>query len=160
MDVKSAFLNDNLKEGVYVQQPPGYAFAGEEKKVYKLRKALYGLQQAPRAWNAKLDATLKKMGFQQSAHEAAMYRRGSGRTVLLVGVYVDDLIITGAGGELEAFKTQMKQTFDMSDLGLLSFYLGVEVHQDATRITFRQTHYARGSWSSGAWMVAIQPTLR
>jgi hypothetical protein len=67
MDVKSAFLNDNLKEGVYVQQPPGYAFAGEEKKVYKLRKALYGLQQAPRAWNAKLDATLKKMGFQQSA---------------------------------------------------------------------------------------------
>ena len=128
----------------YVQQPPGYAVAGEEKKVYKLCKALYGLRQAPRAWNAKLDATLKKMGFQQSAHEAAMYRRGSRRTVLLVGVYVDDLIITGAEDEeVEAFKAQMKQTFDMSDLGPLSFYLGVEVHQDATGISLRQTHYAK-----------------
>ena len=75
-----------------------------------LRKALYGLRQAPRAWNAKLDNTLKALGFQQSAHEAAMYRRGSGRTVLLVGVYVDDLSITGtAEDEVEAFKAQMKQ---------------------------------------------------
>jgi len=96
MDVKSAFLNGDLKEEVYVRQPPGFAVAGEEGKVYRLRKALYGLRQAPRAWNAKLDTTLKKMGFTQSAHEAAVYRRDSGRTVLLVGVYVDDLIITDA----------------------------------------------------------------
>ena len=54
--------------------------------MYRLRKALYGLRQAPRAWNTKLGATLKEMGFQQSAHEAAMYRRGSGRSVLLIGV--------------------------------------------------------------------------
>jgi hypothetical protein len=63
MDVKSAFLNGDLKEKVYVQQPPGYAVAEEEGKVYRLRKALYSLRQAPRAWNAKLDATLKGMGF-------------------------------------------------------------------------------------------------
>ena len=75
MDVKSAFLNSDFKEEVYVQQPPGYAVAGEEGKAYRLRKALYGLRQAPRAWNAKLDNTLKALGFQQSAHEAAMYRR-------------------------------------------------------------------------------------
>ena len=79
MDVKSAFLNGDLKEEVYVKQPPGYTVAGEEGKVYRLHKALYGLRQAPRAWNAKLDGTLKAMGFQQSAHEAAMYRRGGGR---------------------------------------------------------------------------------
>jgi hypothetical protein len=96
MDVKSAFLNGDLKEEVYMRQPPSYAIAGEEGKVYRLRKAPYGLCQAPRAWNAKLDATLKKMGFKQSAHEAAVYRRGNERNVLLVGVYVDDLIITGA----------------------------------------------------------------
>ena len=84
------------------------------------------------------------MGFQQSAHEAAMYLRGSGRSVLLVGVYVNDLIITGAEDrEVEALKAQMKKTFDMSELGLLSFYLGVKVHQDATGITLRQTHYAK-----------------
>jgi hypothetical protein len=136
MDVKSAFLYGDHKEEVYVQQPPGYIVAREKGKVYRLRKALYGLRQALRAWNAKLDATLKEMGFQQSAHEAAMYRQGSGRSILLIGVYVDDLIITGAEErEVEAFKAQMKKTFDMSDLGLLSFYLGVEVHQDSTRIT-------------------------
>jgi hypothetical protein len=129
---------------VYVQQPLGYAIAGEEGKVYRLHKALYGLRQAPCDWNAKLDATLKEMGFQQSTHEVAMYRRGSGRSVLLVGVYVDDLIITGTKErEVEAFKAQMKKSFDMSDLGLLSFYLGVKVHQDSTGITLRQTHYAK-----------------
>ena len=74
MDVKSTFLNGDLKEEVYVLQPPGYTIAGEERKVYHLRKALYGLRQAPHAWNAKLDATLRKMGFKQSAHEATVYR--------------------------------------------------------------------------------------
>jgi len=64
MDVKSAFLNGDLKEEVYVQQPPGFAVAGEEGKVYCLCKSLYSLRQAPRAWNAKLDAMLKDMGLQ------------------------------------------------------------------------------------------------
>jgi len=68
------------------------------------------------------------MGSTQSAHEAIMNQRGSGRSVLLVGVYVDNLIITGAEEEeVKSFKAQMKERFDMSDLGLLCFYLGVEV---------------------------------
>jgi hypothetical protein len=109
-----------------------------------LRKALYSLRQAPRAWNPKLDDTLKKMGFQQSAHEAAVCRRGHGRSVLLVGVYVDDLIITGMEeAEVEAFKAQMKATFQMGDLGPLCFYLGIEVHQDDADITLHQANYAK-----------------
>jgi hypothetical protein len=95
MDVKSAFLNGDLKEEVYVNQPPGFAIPGKEGKVLRLRKALYSLRQAPRAWNAKLDPTLKVMGFEQSPHEAAIYRRGNGGNALLVGVYIDDLVITG-----------------------------------------------------------------
>jgi hypothetical protein len=63
MDIKSAFLNGDLKEEVYVHQPPGFAIPGKEGKVLRLRKALYGLRQALRAWNAKLDSTLKGMGF-------------------------------------------------------------------------------------------------
>jgi hypothetical protein len=63
MDIKSAFLNDDLKEEVYVRQPPGFAVAEEESKVYRLRKTLYRLRQAPHTWNTKLDATLKQMGF-------------------------------------------------------------------------------------------------
>ncbi|XP_066365077.1 uncharacterized mitochondrial protein AtMg00810-like [Miscanthus floridulus] len=117
MDVKSTFLNGDLKEEVYVKQPPGFTVAGKEKLVYRLRKALYGLRQAP---------------------------RGIGEELLLIGVYVDDLIIIGASAQaIEGFKAQMKKVFDMSDLGLLSFYLGVEVHQDPAGITLRQTHYAK-----------------
>jgi hypothetical protein len=74
MDVKSAFLNGDLKEEVYVHQSSGFAIPGKEGKVLRLRKALYGLRQAPRAWNAKLDSTLKGMGFGQSPHEVAIYR--------------------------------------------------------------------------------------
>jgi hypothetical protein len=78
MDVKSAFLNGDLKEEVYVHQPPGFAIPDKEGKVLCLRKALYGLWQAPRAWNAKLDSTLRRMGFEQSPHEVAIYQRGNG----------------------------------------------------------------------------------
>ncbi|WVZ89349.1 hypothetical protein U9M48_035769 [Paspalum notatum var. saurae] len=144
MDVKSAFLNGDLKEEVYVHQPQGFEIPGKEGKVLRLRKALYGLRQAPRAWNAKLDSTLKGMGFEQSPHEAAIYRRGNGGNALLVGVYVDDLVITGVkDAEVAAFKEEMKATFHMSDLGPLSFYLGIEVHQDDSGITLRQTAYAK-----------------
>jgi hypothetical protein len=141
MDVKSTFLNGNLKEEVYMHQPPGFTVAEEEGKVYHPHKVLYGLRHALRTWNAKLDATLKKMGFKQSAHEAVVYQRGSRRNVRLVSVYVDDLIITGAEEQkVEAFKAQMKKAFHMSVL--VCFYLGVAVHQDASGITLYQTHYA------------------
>jgi hypothetical protein len=152
----SVHLNGDLKE-VYVRHPPGFAVPGEEGKVYRLQKALYGLRQAPRAWNAKLGAMLKEMGFQQSAHEAAMYRRGSGRAILLVGVYVDDLIIAGADAEVEKFKAAIKQRFDMSDLGLLSFYLGIEVRHDSGGITLRQAHYAKRILELGD-MAGCNPT--
>jgi hypothetical protein len=84
------------------------------------------------------------MGFEQSPHEAAIYRRGSGGKALLVGVYVDNLVITGTKDvEVAAFKEEMKATFQMSDLGSLSFYMGIEVHQDYSGITLRQTAYAK-----------------
>jgi hypothetical protein len=83
-------------------------------------------------------------GFEQSPREAAIYRRGNGGNALLVGVYVDDLVITGTkDAEVAAFKEEMKATFQMSDLGPLSFYLGIEVHQDDCGITLRQTIYAK-----------------
>jgi hypothetical protein len=143
MDVNSVFLNGDLKEDVYVHQPPGFTIPDKEGKVLRLHKTLYGLRQAPRAWNAKLDSTLKGMDFGQSPHEAAIYRRGNGGNSLLVGVYVDDLVITDTkDAEVAAFKEEMKATFQMSDLGLLS-YLGIEVHQGDSGITFQQTAYAK-----------------
>jgi hypothetical protein len=112
MDVKSAFLNGELKEEVYVVQPPGYVKEGQEHKVYKLHKALYGLRQAPRAWNIKLDGTLKKLGFNQNPLEHGLYARSSGDTRLLVGVYVDDLIVMGnCNKEISSFKQERKTEF-------------------------------------------------
>ena len=75
LDVKSAFLNGELAEMVFVRQPLGFTIKGEEHRVLRLRKALYGLRQAPRAWNAKLDATLGELGFQRCATEQALYTR-------------------------------------------------------------------------------------
>jgi hypothetical protein len=136
MDAKLVCLNGDLKEEVYVHQPLGFVIPGKEGKVLHLCKALYGLRQAPRVWNAKLDSVLMGMGFRQSLHKAAIYRRGNGGNALLVGVYVDNLVITGTkDAEVSSFNEEMKATFQMSDLGLLSFYLGIEVHQGDSGIT-------------------------
>jgi hypothetical protein len=143
MDVKSAFLNGELAEEVYVVQPPGFTAAGHEGKVLRLHKALYGLRQAPRAWNAKLDASLHELGLTKSKCEHGLYIRGTEASWLVVGVYVDDLLITGERLiEIEAFKMEMKKLFHMSDLGPLSYYLGIEVKQGRRSIELRQSAYA------------------
>jgi hypothetical protein len=91
-----------------------------------------------------LDSTLKGMDFGQSPHEVAIYQRGNGGNALLVGVYVDDLVIIGTkDADVTAFKEEMKATFQMTDLGPLSFYLGIEVHQGDSGIMLRQTAYAK-----------------
>lgn len=139
MDVKCAFLNGELAEEVYVSRPPGLVVAGEEQKVLRLDKALYGLRQAPRAWYAKLDHCLIQLGFSRSSSDHAVYGRGQDSARLLVGVYVDDLIITGNDElEISRFKEEMKKLFHMSDLGLLSFYLGIEVQQGEDGISLNQ----------------------
>jgi hypothetical protein len=143
MNVKSAFLNGELKEEVYVTQPAGFVVSGAEHKVLRLQKALYDLKQAPRAWNAKLDTTMVELGFQRSCAEHGVYTRGQGEHRLIVSVYVDDLVITGSSNnDIIQFKAEMQEAFRMSDLGLLSYYLGIEVHQGDTGITVRQAAYA------------------
>ncbi|GJY79920.1 zinc finger, CCHC-type containing protein [Tanacetum coccineum] len=142
LDVKSAFLHGDLKEEVYVTQPEGFVQQGNSGKVYKLTKALYGLRQAPRAWNVKLDQTLKSLDFKKCNLEQAVYTKRNKTSTLIVGVYVDDLIITGTPRkELEVFKSQMEEKFEMSDLGLLAYYLGIEVTQTGGEITIKQTGY-------------------
>jgi hypothetical protein len=143
MDVKTAFLNGELLEEVYVEQPPRFVLRGHEHRVLRLVKALYGLRQAPRAWYAKLDESLIKLGFTRSSSEHAIYFRGTGAHRLVVGVYVDDLVITGASqGDIDRFKSEMHSTFKMSDLGLLHYYLGLEVKQSEEGINVSQSAYA------------------
>ena len=144
LDVKSAFLNGVLFEEVYVQQPQGYVRKGQEHKVYRLLKAFYGLRQAPRAWYSHLNKCLLKLGFVKCTYEHAVYTRKHNTESLVVGVYVDDLIITGPNlSEIVKFKGEMQREFDMTDLGKLSYYLGLEVEQGSGFIEIKQTSYAK-----------------
>jgi hypothetical protein len=144
MDVKFTFLNGELVEEMYVRQPPGFIIDKQEDKVLHLNKALYGLRQALHAWNTKLDDTLVGLGFNHSASEHAVYAHSEGASQLLVGIYVDDLVITGNDdAEIASFKQQMSTRYMMSDLGLLSFYLGIEVRQGSDGISLSQAAYAR-----------------
>ncbi|KAD4584618.1 hypothetical protein E3N88_22219 [Mikania micrantha] len=144
LDVKTAFLHGELNEEVFVKQPEGFEKKGHEEKVYKLTKALYGLKQAPRAWNLKLDGVMKDNKFTRCKLEQAVYTKHSRNSITIVVIYVDDLLVTGNNSEeINQFKTQMRQRFEMSDLGLLSYYLGLEVSQGNQGIKITQTNYAR-----------------
>ncbi|GKA74913.1 retrovirus-related pol polyprotein from transposon TNT 1-94 [Tanacetum coccineum] len=117
LDVKTDFLHGELKEEVYVVQPEGFEKPKEEKKVYKLAKFLYGLRQAPRAWDIKLNNTLKEMGFQQCIQEKAIYKAVTNGEFIIVAVYVDDLFVTGTSLDcINEFKRRMASQFEMSDL--------------------------------------------
>ncbi|XP_039778465.1 uncharacterized mitochondrial protein AtMg00810-like [Panicum virgatum] len=143
MDVKSAFLNGILQEQVYVDQLPGFILQGHEQKVLHLVKALYGLRQAPRACYSKPDESLIQLEFQRSTSDHAIYLRGTGARHLVMGVYVDDLVIMGGNQvDIDTFKAEMKSTFKMSDLGLLHYYLGLQVTQSKEGITVCQSAYA------------------
>lgn len=128
LDVKTAFLHGDLNEEVYVSHPDGFKIKGSEDKVYRLHKALYGLRQAPRAWNIKLKSILKELNFTKCSKEPSLFRKESRGSTLLVAVYVDDLLVTGSNlGIIQEFKDEMATRFEMSDLGQLTYYLGIEV---------------------------------
>ncbi|GJY16137.1 copia-type reverse transcriptase protein [Tanacetum coccineum] len=143
LEVKTAFLHGDLNEEVYVVQLEGFKKPGEEKKVYKFAKSLYGLRQAPRAWNIKLDNNLKETGFQQCMQENAVYRKVPNGEFIIVSVYVDDLFVTGTSLELiNEFKKRMKSQFKMLDLGELTYYLGIKVLQEKDCVKIKQERYA------------------
>jgi len=144
MDVKSAFLNGVLEEEVYVEQPLGYVKKGFEDKVYRLRKALYGLKQAPRAWYTRIDSYFIEHGFQRCPYEPTLYVKSNKEGgIIIVCLYVDDLIFTSNNPALiSEFREAMISHFEMTDLGLMSYFLGIEVTQTDGEIFISQKKYA------------------
>ncbi|KAK2398342.1 putative mitochondrial protein [Trifolium repens] len=143
LDVKSAFLNGPLEEEVFVSQPPGFEIKGKENMVYKLYKALYGLKQAPRAWNKRIDDFLIQIGFKKCAVEFGVYVQNSkDGEIIIICLYVDDLLITGSKtAEIDKVKDKLKREFEMSDLGELSFFLGMEFVKRKGGIVMHQQKY-------------------
>eukprot|EP00253_Pinus_taeda_P030805 PITA_30805 len=155
MDVKTAFLNGDLQEEVYMTQPPGFEVEGQEHKVYKLIKALYGLKQAPCAWYAKMDEYLKKVGFQRSESDDTLYVRQQGKYLVILVMYVNDFIITGNHDDhIAQVKKELHAGFKMTDLGLLHYYLGVEVFQRPHHIFISQSKYAAEEPRDSHWNAA------
>ena len=153
MDVKSAFLNGYLDEEVFVQQPQGFQVQGKEHHVYKLKKALYGLKQAPRAWYTRIDGYFQKFGLMRSKNEPTLYIKREGNQILLVSLYVDDLIYMGSDPILNnKFKADLMNEFEMKDLGLMRYFLGMEVHQCQEEIFVCQSKYAKDMLSKYGMM--------
>jgi hypothetical protein len=145
LDVKSAFLNGQLKEEVYLTQPEVFVEHGQEHLVCKLKKSLYGLKHAPRSWYEKMESFFPQQGFMRSKSDPNMYTKfDEKRYIVLIFLYVNDLIITGNARKLiNEIKEQLSQVFEMKDLGELHYCLGLEAWRNAGQTFVCQNKYVR-----------------
>jgi hypothetical protein len=134
MDVKTAFLNGLIEEEVYIEKPLGFEVHGRESHVCRLKKALYGLKQAPRAWYSRIDAYLQQLGFEKSEADPNLYFIVVGEDPLILLLHVDDLFITGAERLISSCKESLASEFEMTDIGLMHYFLGLEVWQEPGHI--------------------------
>ncbi|NDA63213.1 MAG: hypothetical protein EBX50_14410 [Chitinophagia bacterium] len=144
MDVKTAFLNGELEEEIYMEQPEGFVKDGEEHLVCRLQKTIYGLKQSPRAWNKKLHGELCKLGFTRCEADHSVYCKRDEQGLVFLLVYVDDIIIISDGkAAMQACKDALSRTFTMTDLGETNHFLGMEMHRDrqARLIYLNQSTY-------------------
>lgn len=126
-----------------MRQPPGFMKKGEEQKAYRLNKALYGLRQAPHAWNNHINSLLIRLGFQKCTMEFGIYVKSVAKqSILIIILYVDDLIMTGdSEDEIEEFKRRMKEEFEMTELGNLSYFLGPKLLQTTDGMFLHQRRH-------------------
>ncbi|KAD6453934.1 hypothetical protein E3N88_08640 [Mikania micrantha] len=142
MDVKTAFLNGDLDEEIYMLQPEGFVVSGLESKVCKLRKSLYGLKQAPKKWYEKFDRTLKQDGYIVNNSDSCVYSKRSKTGYVLICLYVDDMLIFGADmHDINQTKAFLSSKFEMKDLGEADVILGVKIKRTWNGISLCQSHY-------------------
>lgn len=128
-DVKTAFLNGKLEEEVYMRRPPGY---GNEKKVLKLEKSIYGLKQAAKVWNDTLNNVLIKNDFKRNEHDKCLYTLQWKNETIHLLVHVDDLLVTGSSeDDIIKIMKNVGREFELKDLGNIKHYLGIDVEQDS-----------------------------
>nr|GEU38469.1 putative ribonuclease H-like domain-containing protein [Tanacetum cinerariifolium] len=142
MDVKSVFIYETIEEEIYVCQPLGFKDPDYLDKVYKVVKALYGLHQAPRAWYETLANYLLENGFQRGKINQTLFIKKQRGDILLVQVYVDDIIFGSTNKELcKAFKKLMNDKFQMSSMGELTFFFGLQIKKKDDGIFISQDKY-------------------
>jgi hypothetical protein len=142
MDVKTTFMNRLIQEEVYIEQPLGFEVHGREFHVCRLKKALYRLKQAPKAWYSRIDAYLQQLGFEKSEANPNLYFTVVGEDPLILLLYVDDLFITGVERLITSCKESLASEFEMTDIGLMHYFLGLEVWQEPKHIFLGHRKYA------------------
>src|SRR3954465_15327950 len=131
MDVKTAFLNGNIEEELYMVQPEGFIDPRNAGKVCKLQRSIYGLKQASRRWNLRFDEVIKAFGFVQTYGEACIYKKLSGSSVAFLVLYVDDILLIGNDKKfLGEVKEYLNGQFSMKDLGEAAYILGIKIYRD------------------------------
>ncbi|KAJ0975586.1 hypothetical protein J5N97_017551 [Dioscorea zingiberensis] len=144
LDINNAFLNGELQETVFMEQPKGFVNSAFPLHVCKLHKALYGLKQAPRAWFNKLKNFLLSTGFRACHSDTSLFVHHSPTTTIYLLVYVDDIIITGSDPSfISRFIGVLNNTFSLKDLGPLHYFLGVEVLKHESGLFLSQSKYIR-----------------
>ncbi|GJR08858.1 retrovirus-related pol polyprotein from transposon TNT 1-94 [Tanacetum coccineum] len=144
MDVKSAFLNGFINEEVYVAQPPGFVDFKKPNHVFKLKKALYGLKQAPKAWYDRLKAFLLDHLYTMGLVDNTLFTKKRNSHIIIVQIYVDDIIFGSTCQELcDDFSKIMHDEFEMSMMGELNFFLGLQIKQLEDGIFFNQSKYVK-----------------
>jgi hypothetical protein len=149
MDVKTAFLNGELDEEIYMEQLAGFVANDQEGMLCKLLKSLYGLKQAPKQWHEKFDRTLTSVGFAMNeADKCVYYRYGGGKGVILC-LYVDDILILGTSLDvIKETKDFLSNNFEMKDLGETDVILKIKLLREGNgRITLVQSHYVEKVFS-------------
>jgi Reverse transcriptase (RNA-dependent DNA polymerase) len=134
MDVKTAFLNGNLDDDVYMTQPVGFEDPSNARKVCKLQRSIFGLKQVSRSWNKHFDKEVKKLSFIQCEEEPCIYKKFSGNIVVFLVLYVDDILLIGNSiSELNVVKTSLKNIFSLKDLGEAAYILGIKIYRDRSK---------------------------
>jgi len=144
MDVKIAFLNGELEEEIYMDQPDGFIANGQEGNVCKLLKSLYGLKQAPEQWHEKFDRTLTSAGFAVNEADKCVYYRFGGDEGVILCLYVDDIFIFGNNESvIKEVKDFLSSNFEMKDLGVAEVILNIKLLRDEGNggVTLVQSHY-------------------
>ena len=134
MDVKTAFLNGDLEEEVYMDQPEGFVVTGKENLVCKLRKSIYGLKQASRQWYIKFNDTITSYGFVEIIVDRCIYIKISGSKFVILVLYVDDILLAANDmGMLHDVKKYLSKNFEMKDMGEASYVIGIEIFRDRSQ---------------------------
>ncbi|KAM1462770.1 hypothetical protein EV1_046409 [Malus domestica] len=134
MDVKTAFLNGDLQEDIYMTQPPGFIERGKENMVCKLNKSIYGLKQASRQWYLKFDQVVTLNGFVENKLDDCIYLKFNGTEFIILVLYVDDILLASSCTQLlKETKSLLNANFEMKDLGEAHFVLGIEIARDRNK---------------------------